>query len=246
MRTSFGAIFSAARQHVARLGGLVRVEQRGGAPRRHFGVARVEPLHLRPRLGRLRPPALVLVELGELHAAAEELRLIVEQVRQRLDRGIGRAGGFLRVRQQDRPFRVLRLLEDDAAEERDGVGGTIARRGRGAPARDRSTDRRCRRRARSRARPSPASHTPPRRRPAAAAWRCSASAASTEPRMRLASWFFGSTLSASSAATTASAALSWRAYSPASSARGSALFGSSAMALRSAATASSILPPPSR
>jgi hypothetical protein len=61
----------------------------------------------------------------ELDAAAEKLRLIVEQIGQRLDRGVGRARGFLRIGQQHRPFGILRLFEDDAAEERDGVGGTI-------------------------------------------------------------------------------------------------------------------------
>jgi len=68
---------------------------------------------------------LPLVDRGERAAAAEERRLLLEQAGHGLDRGVGRAGGFLRFRQQDRPFGILRLLTDDAPEERDGIGGTI-------------------------------------------------------------------------------------------------------------------------
>ena len=141
--------------------------QRRGAPRRDFGVARVEPLHLGPRLGRLRPPALVIVELGELDAAAEELRLVVEQVWS-ASRPRRRASRPLPARPPAAPS----LPHTAAARGRCGGGAGWRRRDdrardTGAPARGRSTGRRCRRRARSRAPPSPASHTPPHRRPAA-------------------------------------------------------------------------------
>jgi hypothetical protein len=66
-----------------------------------------------------------LVHLGELHAAAEELRLLVEEPRHRLDRRVRRARRLLRLREQHGSFRVLRLFEDDAAEERDGVARPI-------------------------------------------------------------------------------------------------------------------------
>ena len=113
------------RQHVARFGRLAGVDERGPAPGRDFRVPRIQHLDLGPRVGRLLPPPLMLVELRQLHPAAEKLRLIVEQIGQRLDGRVGRARGFLRIGQQHRPFGILRLFEDDAAEERDGVGRTI-------------------------------------------------------------------------------------------------------------------------
>ena len=92
---------SAADEDVARVGRLARVHQRRATARRDFGVPRIQQLDLRPRLGRLRPSALMLVELGELDPATEKLGLVVEQVGQRLDGGVGCARGFLRVGQQD-------------------------------------------------------------------------------------------------------------------------------------------------
>ena len=112
-------------EDVARLAGMPGVDERGRAARRDLACSADSAPGPRPT--RRPPPATRRCARRARRAARVRGRTAADRraapsasrPRRRAPRR------FLRLGQQHRPFGILRLFDDDAAEERDGVGGTI-------------------------------------------------------------------------------------------------------------------------
>src|SRR5438093_5713730 len=110
-------------QFRARVPHLAAVDERRDAAAHEVGIARIDLLRLRPRLGRLRPLTVRVVQLREADHGAIERRLLADDGFQRIDRVVGMTGFLLRLREQQIAFAEAGLIVEDVAEERRGLPG---------------------------------------------------------------------------------------------------------------------------